>query len=354
MRRQHNIFMEETHRGRTFLIGLLMVLLLLVAGLFTWNFAQNHTVNYEKKYVTIASLPEALENFTILHLSDMNGVALGENQSALRKVLENKNPGCVVLSGNMVGSSGNVEPVLELLPLFPKGTPVLLLPGDDDPPLYVSGATGSLSPYADWALRLMENGVIILDEPYAITKGKSTLWFIPEGLYSLNLDSSEAAWQNRLDTLNAIVTDLTPDEAAQKRSAEYQLERLARIRETLGAIRETDIQICVTHMPLTREYVTTARATASGSQAWSIRNVSLVLAGGYCGGQWRLPGIGAIWAPDLGFFPEDHLVQGLSFVGGVWQHISPGLGVSEMYPLIPFRIFNSPAATLLVLSSSMH
>ena len=66
MRRQHSIFMEESHRGRTFLIGLGTVLLLIAAGLFTWNLALNHTVTYEKKYVTIAGLPDALENFSIL------------------------------------------------------------------------------------------------------------------------------------------------------------------------------------------------------------------------------------------------------------------------------------------------
>ena len=64
--------------------------------------------------------------------------------------------------------------------------------------------------------------------------------------------------------------------------------------------------------------------------------------------------MGAIWAPELGFFPEDHLLQGMSYTGGVWQHISPGLDVNPMYPLLPFRLFNSPAATLLVLTATNH
>lgn len=352
-RRQRNIFTEESHQGRTFLIGLILVLVLLFAGLFTWNFALNHTVSYEKKYVTISRLPEPLENYTILHLSDMNGAYLGENQSALRKVLEGKSPSCVVLSGNMVGKEADVEALLSLVSIFPKGTTVLLLPGDDDPALYAAGAHGSLSPYAPWAATLQDAGVIILDEPYAVTKGKSTLWFIPEGLYTLDIDNSQDAWQAQLDALNAIEGDLTPDQAAQKRSAEYQVARLQRIRDSFASIKSGDVQILVTHMPLTKEYITTARAQET-SKILNIRNVSLILAGGYCGGQWRIPGAGAVWAPDLGFFPEDHLIQGLSYVGGVWQHISPGLSVSPLYPLLPFRMFNSPAATLIVLSSSMH
>lgn len=353
MRRQKNIFAEESHRGRNFLIGLMLVLLLLFAGLFTWNLALNHTVSYEKKYVTIARLPDALESFSILHLSDLNGLFLGENQAALRKVLEGKSPSCVVLSGNMVGPKGDPSAVLKLLEIFPKGTTVLLLPGDDDPGLYATAAHSSLSPYAPWAATLRDAGVIILDEPCAVTRGKSTVWFIPEGLYTLDLDSSEAAWQTQLTSLNSLPEELTADQAALRRSAEYQVARLQRIRETLSTIRSGDIQIMVTHMPVTKDYVAASREMQTSGKL-SMRDVSLILAGGYCGGQWRLPGAGAIWTPDLGFFPEDSLIQGLHYTAGVWQHISPGLGVSPQYPLLPYRMFNSPAATLIVLSSSVH
>lgn len=355
MGRQRNIFLEESHRGRTFLIGLGVVLLLVLAGLFTWNLALNHTVIYEKTYVTISNLPSDLENYTILHLSDLNGASLGGNQSALRKVLDGKNPSIVVLSGNMVGPKGDPSAVLSLVEIFPKGTTVLLLPGDDDPALYATSAHGSLSPYAPWAATLQEAGIVILDEPYAVTRGRSTIWFIPELLYTLDPDNSRAAWQAQLDQLNAmaVLGDLTPDQAALRRNAEYQVARFTRIGETLGNIRDSDVQVMVSHMPLTKEYVTTTRAAAD-ERALSLQQASLVLAGGYCGGQWRIPGVGAVWAPDLGFFPEDHLLRGLVFTGGLWQHISPGLGVSPAYPFLPFRMFNSPVTTLLVLSSQLH
>ena len=354
MGRQRSLFMEEKHRGRTFLIGLGTVMLLLLAGLFTWNLALNHTVTYEKTYVTVSNLPSDLENFTILHLSDLNGQFLGDNQSALRKVLDGRNPHIVVLSGNMVGPKGDPAAVLSLLDIFPKGTTVLLLPGDDDPALYANAAHGSLSPYAPWAAKLQEAGIIILDEPYAVTKGKATIWFIPEALYTLDLDNSQQAWQAQLTQLNGLAGDLTPDQAALRRNAEYQVERFERIREAFAAMKDTDVQIMVTHMPLTKEYVVDARAEGTDKDVLSIRNVALTLAGGYCGGQWRLPGLGAVWAPELGFFPEDHQLRGLVYTGGLWQHISPGLGVSPAYPFLQFRLFNSPVTTLIVLSSNLH
>ena len=44
------------------------------------------------------------------------------------------------------------------------------------------------------------------------------------------------------------------------------------------------------------------------------------------------------------------MIQGLSTIQGVTQYISPGLGVSDAYP-IPLRMFNTPSITILTLTS---
>ena len=354
-RRQQYLFTEETHHVRNFLIGLLVVVLLLAAGLFTANLAMTHTVSYTREYVTISNLPFDLDNFTILHLSDLNGAELGNRQSAVKQAIGSRSGyGAVVLSGNMVGESGNVQPVLDLLNQLPYGTPVLLLPGDADPYLYATEAHASLSPYADWARQLQEAGVIILDEPYSITTGKATIWFTPENLYTMDTVSTEKAWQNQIDVLTAQVEPLTPDQSALKRTAEYQVERMQRIRETIATIKEKDIQVAVSHMPLTKESVAESRAWAT-SKIFSMSNVRLILSGGYCGGQWRVPGLGAVYVPELGFFPEDSLVTGKGYLSGLWQHISPGLGAGTEYPwFMGFRLFNPPGATMLILSGTVH
>ena len=229
-RRQPYIFVEESHRGRSFLIGLAVVLFLLTAVLFTWNFTINHTVTYTKEYVTISNLPTALENWTILHLSDLNGEEIGAGQSAIRTAIGTRSYSCVVLSGNMVGEKGDVQPMLDLVSILPAGVPVLLLPGDSDPPLYASTAHSSLSAYADWAQRLQDAGVTILDEPVSFQRKDETIWFVPETIYTLNLDSAEKAYQDLLDGLNAQVEALTPDQAALKRNCEFQIGRMQRIR----------------------------------------------------------------------------------------------------------------------------
>ena len=244
-RRQQYIFVEESHRGRGFLIALLVVLVILLTGLFTWNFALNHTVLFDRQYVTINNLSTDLENWTILHLSDLNGKYVGDQQSAIKKAIGTRSVSSIVLSGNMVGEDGNVKPLLDLLAILPAETPILLIPGDSDPPLYDPAPHGTVSAYADWATALIDAGVTILDEPVSFTRGKSTIWFVPESLYSLDIDSTIAAYQNQLDGLNALVGNLSADQAAQKRNAEFQIARMQRIRETIAAIKTKDIQIAV-------------------------------------------------------------------------------------------------------------
>ena len=354
-RRQQYIFSDEPRRGKGVLVGFIAVLFLLLAGLFTANLAMTHTVSYTREYVTISNLPTGLDNFTILHLSDLNGAELGDRQSAVKKAIGSRSSyGAVVLSGNMVGKSGNVQPLLDLVAQLPAGTPVLLLPGDADPALYATSAHASLSPYADWAQQLLDAGVILLDEPYSITTGKATIWFTPENLYTMDTVSTEKAWQNQIDILNAQVEPLTLDQSALKRTAEFQVERMQRIREKIASIQTKDIQVAVSHMPLTKESVAESRAWAT-SKTFSMSNVSLALSGGYCAGQWRIPGLGALYVPELGFFPADESITGMGYLSGVWQHISPGLGVGADYPwFMPMRLFNSPGATMLVLTSTVH
>ncbi len=352
-RRQQCIFAEESHRGRGVVIALLVILLLIFVGLFTWNFALNHSVTYSRQYVTIAELPTALENWTILHLSDLNGDYVGDGQAAVKKAVGTRAVSCVVLSGNMVGESGDVQPVLDLLAVLPKA-PVLLIPGDSDPPLYDIKPHGTVSAYSDWAMRLINAGVTILDEPVAFKREKATIWFVPAELYSLSIPGTLKVYQDQLTAMEAVVGDLTPEQAAVKRNAVFQIERMQRIQAAIDSMKTTDIQIAVSHMPLTRADVAEARARTEPRKAFSMHHVSLVLAGGYCGGQWRLPGVGAIYTPWLGWFPEDHLITGMGYLDGVWQYISPGLSASDEYPFMPFRLFNSPGVALHVLTNSVQ
>jgi len=338
--------------GRRILLSLLVVLALALTAVMIYNFGLSHQVGYIRQSVTVPNLPGDLENWTILHMSDMHGRYISDNHAAIKSAIGTRACSSIVFTGDMVGAEGDVQPLLDLIELLPAGTPILYLPGDSDPDINVASAHSSLSVYADWVVKLQEAGVTILDEPVSFTRNKSTIWFIPEYLYTLDIDNTEAAYQAQVDYYNAILSPLSADEAAAKRLAEYEVARMQRLRETRQLIGEKDIQICVSHAPLTEEYV---RSIVQGSvkDQMKLQNADLILAGHYCAGQWRLPGMGAVYVPELGYFPSDDLIMGLDYLNGIPQYISPGLSYSDAYPY-PGRLFNAPAVTMIALSANIQ
>ncbi|MGN0779999.1 MAG: metallophosphoesterase [Aristaeellaceae bacterium] len=353
-RKNQYIFAPEEPRARrkSIVLWLGIFLLLAVATVCTANFVMDHQVQYLKQSVTVQNLPSDLENWTILHFSDLHGRELGDGQAAIQSAIKGLAYSSVVFTGDMIGVGGDIQPFLDLVALLPASTPKLYIPGDSDPD-YLSGvAHGSLSVYTDWAVRLQDAGVTIVDEPICFTRNKSNIYFIPEYLYTLDLDSMEAAYRSQLEQLSMYL-DLSPDEAAQRRLCEYHLGRVQRIRDFKSSLTEKDIQIVLTHTPLTREYVSTLLQWSDKNDLFSLRHAALVLSGHYCGGQWRIPGVGALYVPEYGWFPDDSLLQGLDYLAGIPQYISPGLGASDYYRWQPGRLFNSPVVTMIALTARM-
>lgn len=354
-RKSQYIFTPEKQRasGRSVLMWISIFLLIGIVAVFTINFVITHQVVLEKQTITVQNLPDDLENWTILHFSDLHGQEFGDAQAAIKSAIKSQAYSSVVFTGDMIGQNDDIQPFLDLVALLPENTPKIYVPGDSDPDFLDATAHGSLSVYADWAVQLQDAGVTILDEPVCFTRNKSNIYFIPEYLYSLDLDGMEAAYQTQLDTLSANVI-LSPDEAALKRVCQYHLERIARIRTVKETLTEKDIQIVLTHTPLTRDYVSTMVDWQGKNEIFSLRHASLVLAGHYCGGQWRIPGGGALYVPDYGFFPDDSLIVGLNYLSGLPQYISPGLGASDYYTWMPGRAFNTPTVTLIALTSHIQ
>ncbi len=356
MRREKNryIFAPEGRRGRERRHGLRKTLLiflpLLAAILLISNYIVSNRVRLERVSLTILNLPEDLEQYSILHLSDLHGAELGENQRAVAAALGDIRYSCVVMTGDMLGKDQDVEPLLDLIALMPAGTPKYYIPGDTDGDALDSFAHSSLSVYTSWAERLMEAGVTILDRPVSETRGKGTIWFVPEELYTLNLDQMTDVYRDQLAEMNRRATALTADDAARRRVLEYEVDRMAAVREAREQFRPADIQLVLTHTPLSEEYVQDMIRWGSKEEAFSMRYAGLILAGHYNGGQWRIPLKGPVFVPEMGWFPEDSQVKGLSFPAGIPQYISPGLGSDPHYENMRGRIFNPPTVTLITLT----
>ena len=115
---------KTSHPVRTFFLWLLTLVLLGALTVFILNLAANSQVEYLTQRITVETLPNDLESFSILHLSDLHAAHLGRDGSALQKVVTKRNVSCIVLTGDMVGESGDTEPLLQLLDMLPKDVSV--------------------------------------------------------------------------------------------------------------------------------------------------------------------------------------------------------------------------------------
>ena len=342
--------MRRQKRAKRRMFFVLAVLLFLVLALFMGNIMTSHRVVVEDLRVTVLNLPKDLEEYSILHISDLHGARYGDKQRAIASALGARRYSAVVITGDVLGPDRDINPLLELIALMPKETPKYYIPGDVDGDPIDYSAHGSLSVYTEWAEQMIRAGVTILDRPVSETRKKGTIWFIPEDLYAIDLDGLETTYRTQMDILNQRAASLTADDAARIRATGYQLARIAEIRELKTQVKPEDIQIVLTHTPLSEEYVSGTAAWSGKGAAFSIRYASMILACHYNGGQWRLPFGGAIYVPELGWFPEDAEIMGLSYVNGVPQYISPGLGSDPHYNYQPGRLFNHPVITRITLT----
>ena len=223
MRRERNqyIFASELtkrHRSHRFRNAVLLILPILIISLYVLNITVSRRVQLQEIRLTMLNLPDDLESYSILHLSDLHGARYGEKQKAFATALGTTRYSCVVMTGDMLGKDGDVEPLLELIALMPPDTPKFLIPGDTDGPLVDSKAHSSLSVYTDWVERLTAAGVQILDRPVLITREKGRIWFVPEELYAMDLEGMRNVFRKQIGELNDRATTLTADDAARIRA----------------------------------------------------------------------------------------------------------------------------------------
>ena len=352
-RRSNSLFTPaRKRRGGCFLILLLFVAALTI--LLSLNALSNRYVRLEERAVTVLNLSKKLEGFKILHLSDLNGATLGQEHENLKKTLGKESYQAVVLTGDMVGKSGRIKPLLDLLALFPKDIPVFLVPGDSDPKPLLDDPHGTGEVKADYILQAEQMGAIFLETPYKMEYNEQSIWFCPGEIFTLDLDNGVFALEELIKTLNSQENPYEAQTGAQLRFAEHRLSVMKASLEAIAQMKTTDMIVALIHHPPDYEQLS---ELSMRSQEQNLPSPSLFLAGQFNNGQMRLPGMGPIYIPKQadgkgGWFPGDAGFTGLSIVKGYPVYISPGLGISSYY-LLPLRLFNRPAATLVRLTSQM-
>lgn len=253
-----------------------IVLLIVIALLLFCNFQNKHleTTHYTYK---AEQLGADLEGYRIVQISDLHNAKFGKNNQKLVDRIRECAPDMIVLTGDLVDSNHtNVDRAVQFVDEIVKICPVYYVTGNHEYWL-------EKSEYDELMDGLASVGVVILDNQVVeISRGDAKFRLV--GLDDRSLADG---------TLEALLSD------------------------------EKELTVVLAHEP---QYF--ARYAGTG--------VDLVLSGHAHGGQFRLPFVGEIVAPDQGFLPG--YTAGEYYMNGTEMIVSRGLGNS----VIPVRLFNYP------------
>lgn len=267
---------ENIRSNRKKYIKSALVLLIVIALLLFCSYQNRHL---ETTYYTYKAeqLGADLEGYRIVQISDLHNVKFGKNNQKLVDRIRECEPDMIVLTGDLVDSNHtNVDRAVQFVDEIVKICPVYYVTGNHEYWL-------DTYEYEKLMDGLASAGVVILDNQVVeISRGDAKFRLV--GLDDKSLADG---------TLEALLSD------------------------------EKELTVVLAHEP---QYL--ARYAGTG--------VDFVLSGHAHGGQFRLPFVGGIVAPDQGFLPE--YTAGEYYMNGTEMIVSRGLGNS----VIPVRLFNYP------------
>ena len=265
----------------------LFVVAFVLVALIVWTLWGNTALEVNEYEVVSDRIPQGFEGFRIAQVSDLHNAEFGEGNEKLIELLSQTDSDMIVITGDLIDSRHtDIEIALEYARHAIKLAPVYYVSGNHE---------ARVREYEDLKMGLAEAGVIVLeDQKVQITREG-------ESIYILGID--DPSFQE--DYLFGAAASVTS-------SALSELQN------------ESDgYTVLLAHRPeLFETYVDAG--------------VDLVFSGHAHGGQFRLPFVGGLVAPNQGFFPEYD--AGLFSEGSTTMIVSRGVGNS----IIPIRFNNRP------------
>lgn len=276
-----------------------LILLLLIIGIFfiIWTLWSNKALEVNEITIASSRIPSAFSGFRIAQVSDLHNAEFGEGNATLLKMLSECDPDIIVITGDLVDANHtDIDVALSFTEEAVWIAPTYYVTGNHE---------ASISQYDILKSGLEIAGVIILED---------------ESVY-LERDGKTIALLGLEDPNATINGDLFGEVPAMINT---KLSRLVS--------EETGYTVLLSHRPeLFETYV------SSG--------IDLVLSGHAHGGQFRLPFVGGLIAPNQGLFPKYDV--GLYAEGNTNMVVSRGIGNS----IIPIRFNNRPEIVLIELLS---
>lgn len=267
-------------------IKLAITLSIVIVIILFCNFQNKHLETTHYTYAA-EQLGADLEGYRIVQISDLHNAKFGKNNQKLVGRIRECEPDMIVLTGDLVDSNHtNVDRAVQFVDEIVKICPVYYVTGNHEYWL-------EKSEYDELMDGLIGAGVVILDDQVVeISRGDAKFRLV-------GLDDKSLA-DGTLGTLLNNTHNVVHEDSDER-----------------------EFTVVLAHEP---QYF--ARYAGTG--------VDLVLSGHAHGGQFRLPFVGGIVAPDQGFLPE--YTAGEYYMNGTEMIVSRGLGNS----VIPVRLFNFP------------
>ena len=337
-----------------------LVLFVMLIGVIVIS---NGNLKAAEQSIVVVGLPEDLENYQILVLSDMNGRRFGDQQSALVREIENIGYDMILCVGDMVGEDGDPTPFYEFLDNLNRPGRVYFVCGDSDPGPFVETARpieGTLEQLVleDWILGAIERGAHYIDAPTAVTVRDTTLWLTPTIYLNMDATAYREDWRNQMEQEeDGVVTGLGSNYASLPFTS-YRYNQAKRFYSAVNEINATDLLIGLSHVVPDDDFIRSASSHDLQSDSY-LFEPELIVSGHYCGGMWKLPVLGtSIYVPNKmlprnGWFPDKEDVSELSSVGESQVFITNGLSNTASIPLLPFRVFNDPEIAVLKLTAKL-
>lgn len=353
-------FMAATKNIR--IVTTVIIVLILI---FSALFLDGQTIDVYEETLVVYGLAEDLQGVRILHISDMNSADYGDEQAQLMRKIDALDYDIVVMTGDMVGSRNDPTQLYELLDAIPSSKEVYIIAGDSDPGPFVDVArdlTGTLNQVVleEWILGAMDRGAVYVDRPVYQTIGDAKIWFTPADMLTTNLTETRAlfrdqAKQQEEGVLSGIMVDYE-----KYPFTSYEMQRYDESYKSAVAMKDQDLHISLTHVPLSDDYLKSIRngVFTENIEDVQIKRPDLILAGHYCNGVWNLPLSGAFYVAndDLrwnGWFPDDDEICGMQLIGDTPMHITGGLSTNSKTPLLFTRLLNHPQMSIITLNSEM-
>ena len=274
----------------------LAVVAAVLITLVIWIAWGNTALELNTYTVTSSRLPQSFDGYRIAHVSDLHNAEIGEDNEKLLTMLREADPDMIAITGDLIDSRNtNVEIALQFVQEAMKIAPCYYVSGNHE---------ARVNEYEELKTGLISAGVIILEDA-----------------------QTEISIEGETITLIGI------------NDPSFQTDYLFGDAETVMSSKLSELHtdgdgftILLSHRP---ELFDT----------YTDHNIDLVLSGHAHGGQFRLPFIGGVIAPNQGLFPEYD--AGIYTDGNTNMLVSRGVGNS----ILPFRINNRPEVILIELQT---